>query len=103
MLESLVEQIPADSALCIYHTHVANQMPKEVKEEFLCKIEKIAESREVYHLYNNVNDKYLHLDYFLDGAESKNIIAETDGHARWFRWLKMKRLRRIVEKGKEWF
>lgn len=42
--------------------------------------------REFFHLYNNMWDAKLHLDYFIDGIEHNEIVAETDGHARWFRW-----------------
>lgn len=31
-------------------------------------------------------DRDLHLDYFMNGNEHNETIAETDGHGRWFRW-----------------
>ncbi|MCF2649986.1 DUF2332 family protein [Niallia circulans] len=41
----------------------------------------------VSHLYNNIQDRYLHLDYYLAGKKNENTIADTDGHGRWFKWL----------------
>jgi hypothetical protein len=31
-------------------------------------------------------DRKLHLDYFSNGVEHKEIIGDTDGHGRWFEW-----------------
>nr|WP_305852606.1 hypothetical protein [Terribacillus sp. DMT04] len=28
------------------------------------------------------------MDYYIDGIESQNTIAETDGHGRWFEWFR---------------
>ncbi|WP_067730822.1 DUF2332 domain-containing protein [Oceanobacillus damuensis] len=86
LLPSLAEQIPEKSALCIFHTHVANQMTKEVKEELLEEINKIGRNRNVFHIYNNIWDGKLHLDYYMDGTFHENTIGETDGHGRWFEW-----------------
>lgn len=33
MLPELAEDIPEDTALCVFHTHIANQMPAEVKSK----------------------------------------------------------------------
>lgn len=88
LLSKYVDVIPRDSTICIFHTHVANQMPLKVKELLLRTIETIGKKQDVFHIYNNVQDKFLHLDYYVDGFENKETIAETDGHGRWFKWLK---------------
>lgn len=87
LLEVLAEKVPSESALCIFHTHVANQMPPEVKERLLKAVRRLGEKREIYHLYNNIQDRDLHLDSFVNGIETNETLAETDGHGRWFRWL----------------
>ncbi|MBS4176921.1 DUF2332 domain-containing protein [Lederbergia citrea] len=87
LLQRLPGQIPNDSIICIYHTHVANQMPVDVKNRLIDNVKNIAKERDVFHIYNNVWDKDLHLDYFINGAEYNEIIAETDGHGRWFKWM----------------
>ncbi|KLV18114.1 hypothetical protein ABW02_24305 [Niallia circulans] len=88
LLPYYAETIPEGSAICIFHTHVANQIPREGKELLLQSVEEIGKHREVFHLYNNIQDRYLHLDYYMAGKKSENTIAETDGHGRWFKWLK---------------
>lgn len=87
LLHKYIETIPTDQTICIYHTHVANQMPIESRELLLSIIESVGKMRDVFHIYNNIRDKYLHLDYSINGIEKQYIIAETDGHARWFKWL----------------
>jgi hypothetical protein len=86
LLPEVVKLVPADSTLCIYHTHVANQMPLEVKNLLLEKVKEIGKDGEVFHLYNNIHDTKLRLDSIVNGVESSELVAETDGHGRWFKW-----------------
>ncbi len=87
LLKTRVDSIETDSIVCIFHTHVANQMPLETKYELLRQVDCIGEYRDVCHIYNNVQDKLLHLDLIIDGRKSEYVLAETDGHGRWFNWL----------------
>lgn len=86
LLTDVVEQIPKDTTICIFHTHVANQIPEDLKYELLEKIKVIGSKRDVFHLYNNMWDRKLHLDYFTNGIEYKVTIGETEGHGSWFYW-----------------
>ncbi|WP_316569705.1 DUF2332 domain-containing protein [Neobacillus sp. YIM B06451] len=86
LLPRLIERIPENSAIVVFHTHVANQMPPETKLQLLENIEQIAKSRDVFHLYNNMNDANLHLDSFVGGKKRHQLAAITDGHGRWFEW-----------------
>lgn len=86
ILDTLVQQAPDNSAVCIFHTHVANQIPEESKQKLIAQIEMIGRTRDVFHIYNNMWDPKLHLDYYIDGQETKKIVGETDGHGRWFTW-----------------
>ncbi|WP_419471623.1 hypothetical protein [Gottfriedia acidiceleris] len=42
MLTEVVKQLSNDSILCIFHTHVANQIPVERKQSLLKTIEDIS-------------------------------------------------------------
>jgi hypothetical protein len=86
LLTDIALQIPENTAICIFHTHVANQIPENAKCELMNNIRMLGKNRDVFHLYNNMWDRDLHLDYFIDGREYNEIVAETDGHARWFKW-----------------
>jgi len=87
LLADIALKVPEDSVVCVFHTHVANQIPVEDKHELIERIKKLGEERDVFHLYNNMWDLgKIHLDYFLGGKEYKETLAETDGHGRWFKW-----------------
>ena len=86
LLPNLSKEISKDYAICVFHTHVANQMPLEVKAKLLEQIKSIGADREIFHIYNNIQDRDLHLDYYMDGKEFANTVGETDGHGRWFSW-----------------
>ena len=87
LLPDLVAQVPTDSIVCVFHTHVANQMSDALKSTLMEHVKTISATRDVFHLYNNVSDSgKLHLDYFLNGAKFNVILAEIDGHGRWLDW-----------------
>ncbi|MBN9654281.1 DUF2332 domain-containing protein [Halobacillus sp. GSS1] len=86
MLPEIADGIPEDTTLCIFHTHVANQMPESVKDDFLRQVATIGKKRDVYHIYNNINDRMLHVDSVVSGRFKTETIGDTDGHGRWFDW-----------------
>lgn len=85
LLKELVARVPEEETLCIFHTHVANQMPRPVKEEFLKQVERIGQARDVFHIYNNIQDRFLHVDMYQTGRLTELTYAETEGHGRTFR------------------
>lgn len=86
LLSKITDQIQEDAVICIFHTHVANQIPENVKRTLVKQIEEIGAKRDVFHLYNNMWDRDLHIDYYINGNEYCESVGETDGHARWFSW-----------------
>lgn len=86
LLKDVVERLPKATAICVFHTHVANQIPEDLKYELLEKIKEIGSKKDTFHLYNNMWDRKLHLDYFIDGVEYNETVGDTDGHGRWFEW-----------------
>ena len=88
IVDEISHEVPGDAVLCVYHTHVANQFhPREKKDELLQIVDGVAQRREICHIYNNMMDGFLHLDMLGVSRPSRQIIAKTDGHARWFEWL----------------
>lgn len=61
-------------------------MPAVVKENLLENINDISLYRSVFHIYNNIYDRQLHIDQVNKGAVKRITIGDTDGHARWFDW-----------------
>ena len=82
LLKDVVERLPKATAICVFHTHVANQIPVVLKYELLEKIKEIGSKKDTFHLYNNMWDRKLHLDYFIDGVEYNETVGDTDGHGR---------------------
>lgn len=86
LLLQIVEQIPKDVMICVFHTHVANQIPENMKKQLQQTIQKIGQTRDIAHIYNNMWDRDLHIDSFIAGLEQTEIVGETDGHGKWFKW-----------------
>ncbi|MGR3764358.1 DUF2332 domain-containing protein [Rossellomorea sp. NS-SX7] len=80
------QEISDEHTICIFHTHVANQIPEPSKRELQAKIREIGRARDIFHLYNNMWDRQLHLDCFINGKEECHVIGDTDGHGKWFQW-----------------
>lgn len=87
LLPEIVRVIPEEAVICVFHTHVANQIPETSKRRLLQHLSEIGKTRDIVHVYNNMWDGDLHADYILGGVLSEYTIARTDGHARWFEWL----------------
>jgi hypothetical protein len=86
LLPEIIKQIPDSSMICVFHTHVANQIPVALKNRLQETIRNIGQTRDIAHIYNNMWDRELHIDSYLNGIEKTEIAAETDGHGRWFTW-----------------
>lgn len=86
LLPEIAAEMSEDSTLCIFHTHVANQFTKEDKNRVEEEIRKLSEQRRVFHVYNNMQDRQLHIDSVFRRETKTNTLGETDGHGRWFDW-----------------
>lgn len=90
ILPRLSDKIPENTGICIFHTHVANQIPDKAKLKLMNHIELLGKNNDVFHLYNNMHDRdHLHLDSYIHGKKSHEVLARTDGHGRWFEWRPM--------------
>ena len=88
LLFDIATKTPQDSVICVFHTHVANQIPMEDKLELQEHIKSLGEQRDIFHLYNNMNDSgIIHLNYYLNRKEFNETLAETDAHGRCFKWI----------------
>lgn len=85
-ISAVISEIPEESVPLVYHTHVANQVSRDVKERFLTELSVAGKSRDIIHISNNIQPT-LHLTLYQNGREVNVPLARTDGHARWFEWL----------------
>ncbi|WP_375199329.1 DUF2332 domain-containing protein [Bacillus sp. RS11] len=87
LLKEISSDINPDAMLVVYHTHVANQIPMELRLELIEQLKEVSKERPLYHCYNNLFDSQLHQDFIDQGEiESIRIMERPDGHARWFKW-----------------
>ncbi|CAM4003395.1 DUF2332 domain-containing protein [Alkalicoccus chagannorensis] len=86
VLHETAAAIPETHCLCVFHTHVANQMTEEAKADLFHLIASLGTERDICHIYNNMQDKLLHVDYYVDGQRHEHTIGNVDGHGRWFEW-----------------
>ncbi|WP_281657708.1 DUF2332 domain-containing protein [Halobacillus sp. Cin3] len=87
VLPKLARRVPVEETLCIFHTHVANQMPDDGKHLLHKRLMDISSTRPVFHIYNNMRDENLHMDVYENGRIETHTIGATDGHGRWFDWF----------------
>lgn len=88
---SLLEELPAECVPCVYHTHVANQVPVKTLQRFQGQLTEAGRNRDIVHLHNNIKP-LLHLTASFDGQTIDLPLARTDRHGQWFEWLVSSRI-----------
>lgn len=86
LVEGIVDELPVEALLCVYHTHVANQISEESRRRFLDLIDQIGSRRDIIHVFNNIKPN-LHLTAYRERIKIDAPLANTDGHAKWIEWL----------------
>ena len=86
LLQGLLADESPDTAVCVFHTHVANQMSKDDRQRLVQTIDHLADHHDIYHLYNNIDSALLQLVHFAGGNRTHVNIAETEGHGQWVQW-----------------
>ena len=86
LLEGLLTGESADTGICVFHTHVANQMTAEDRARLVAKIDSLSSRYNVFHLYNNIGSAMLQLVHYAGGERRHLNLADTEGHGKWVRW-----------------
>ena len=87
LLPRIIHTIPKEYQVVIFHTHVANQFPQELKGQFMDTLQAISHERPLYHVYNNMYDADIHQDHLIEGmTRPVRVMPAADGHGRWFEW-----------------
>lgn len=87
LLPLIVQTVPEDYGLVVFHTHVANQFPPELKRQLTDTLQTISYRRPLYHVYNNMYDAGIHQDYIEKGVtQPVRVLPAADSHGRWFEW-----------------
>jgi len=87
LLPTIIQSLSTETQVVVFHTHVANQFPKQLKTNLMDLLNELSTKRPIYHIYNNMYDVNLHQDRLENGqALEEKILPSPDGHGRWFCW-----------------
>jgi len=87
LLPNIIRSSTTESQIVLFHTHVANQFPPQLKKEFEELLAQLSYYRSIYHVYNNMHDTNIHQDLIENGhVMNEKTLLSPDGHGRWFYW-----------------
>ncbi len=90
MLPGILNTIPQDTALCVFHTHVLNQFSPEARDRFATLLETHASTRDVYRLSAEWlcgAHPRLDLTAWQHGRMHQRHLANCQAHGQWLEWL----------------
>lgn len=102
LLPNVLDSVPEDSALCVYHTHTINQFSNEDRERLDSILSAYGQNRNLYWISSeyrpqessglNIDSNgqmraILQLTTFEEGTRSTKTLARCDPHGRWLEWL----------------
>lgn len=97
IFEKKLHKIPDSQLLIVYATHVLYQFSPEQKVEFYAMLDRIGKHRDLYFIsaestqdllqkYNTTH-AVVELISYLSGYKNAKMLAETNGHANYIRWV----------------
>jgi hypothetical protein len=91
LLPEVLESIPSDSPLCLYHTNTLNQFPREARERFLELVEDHGSIRDLSLISVEGRAGGHHcaveLTQYQNGLKTTRHLADNDSHGNWIQWL----------------
>ncbi len=89
LLPSVMETTPPDTALCLFHTFVSNQMPPEALKRLAELIARFGSKRDVSCISIDFVNSYPRLELlsYMGGVKIHRHLANCSGHSRWMEWL----------------
>jgi len=90
LLPDILNAIPQDSTLCIFHTHVLNQFSVAARDRLSALLEAHAATRNVYRLsaeWLSGEHPQLQLTAWQDGQVHQWRLAYCHHHGQWLEWL----------------
>ena len=84
LLADTLEDVPQESALCVFHCHTLNQFPAEAKERFASILRATSLRRTVYHMPSE--GQRVQLRRIMGGTVTTLLSARRQVHGRWIEW-----------------
>ena len=84
-LPRVLEEVPRETALCVFHCHTLNQFPPDARAAFYEILLRESYDRRVYHISSE--GEYMYLYRLTDGISDTILSARRNAHGRWIEWL----------------
>lgn len=90
-LPQVIEMMPDDAALVVYHSYALVQLPAAVRESVYDHMRRAAHDRDVYQValewYNKQERPQLWLHHYSRDAQSSTQLAICEQHGGWVEWV----------------
>ncbi len=91
LLPSLLDKVPAEAPLCIYHSFTLTFAGVEPREKLHALLTKASEKRELFLVWiewaADSETPRLGIVRFFDGAKTEKTLARCHSHGEWLEWL----------------
>lgn len=89
LLPGIMSTTPPNTALCLFHTFVSNQMPAERFKHLAALIADCGSKRDAFCISIDFLDRYPRLELlsYTKGIKIRRHLANCSGHSRWMEWL----------------
>ena len=89
LLPAVLESVPLDATLCLFHSHTLNQFEAQARAQLSQILVQHSAQRNLYRvaLEYKGQDNVLSLFSYKQGVESGRDLAHSIGHANWIRWI----------------
>ena len=85
VLPRILDEVPQDVALCVFHCHTLNQFPANSRVAFYEMLDGASHSRVVYHVPSE--GERLYVNRIVCGVEDVILSARRNAHGRWIEWM----------------
>jgi hypothetical protein len=87
LLPSLIDEIPSDLTLCVYHSFALGYFPAERRDRFR-QLLAGASGRPLYfiEMSGSTHEAYVRLSTWTNGQIETVQLAECAAHGQWLRW-----------------
>ena len=84
VLPDVLNRVPEDAVLCVFHCHTLNQFPVEARSAFREVLIEQSERRTVYHVPSE--GERMSIDRIGNGQTTTILSARRNAHGRWIEW-----------------
>jgi len=91
VLPKVLSKVPVDTAVCITHSHVVYQFPKELRERFFSVMNDCGAHRDIFQIsyewWPGKDKPELELSTFENGVKRQQLLAYCNPHGEWLQWV----------------